>query len=51
MATLALVCGHHLTVATAGTLQAHIDTGSQILLVHTALLLLCMQLVGPSVSG
>ena len=28
MVTLALVCGHHVTVATASTSQAHLDTGS-----------------------
>ena len=38
MATLALVCGHHLTVATAGTSQAYLDTGSDIVLVSTALM-------------
>lgn len=38
MVTLALVCGHCLTVATAGTSQAHLDTGSHILLVSTALM-------------
>lgn len=38
MVTLALVCGHHLTVATAGTSQAHLDTGSHIHMVSTALM-------------
>lgn len=37
MVTLALVCGHHLTVATAGTSLAHLDTGSDILMVTNAL--------------
>ena len=38
MVTLALVCGHHLTVATAGTSMAHLDIGSDILLVSIALM-------------
>lgn len=38
MVTLALVCGHYLTVATAGTSPAHLDTGSDILMVSTALM-------------
>lgn len=39
MATLALLCGHHLTVATAGTSQARLDTGAHIVLVSIAIML------------
>ena len=42
MATLAFLCGHHLTVATAGTSQAYLDTGSDLMLVR---LLFCSQLL------
>ena len=38
MITLALVCGHHLTVATAGTSLAHLDTGCHIHMVSTPLM-------------
>lgn len=41
MATLAFMCGHHLTVATAGTSQAYIDIGSDILLVSLLLYHYC----------
>ena len=38
MATLALMCGHQLTVATAGTSQAYLDTGSHLLLVSATIM-------------